>query len=111
MFNQGVSPSQELREASNEVDGTIQKYKIEVAMRVDLFMAKKAAQRNILSSGKTLTAEEQRLVDKMVQEGVRAGLALPNEKRDELKEWKKELAAACLEFNVSTGSAIITSAS
>ena len=37
-------------------------------------------------------------------DGTRAGLGLPEEKRDELKQLKKELSQTCLEFSVSTHS-------
>ena len=70
-------------------------------MRIDVYNAKMAAQKNIESSGKKLNPEEQRLVDKMVLDGARAGLALPEADRERLKEWRKELSQVCLEFNVS----------
>jgi Zn-dependent oligopeptidase len=76
-FYQNVSPSKKLREASNE------------------------AEKHIESSGKKLNPEEQRLVDKMVLDGARAGLGLPEADREQLKGWKKELSQVCLEFNVS----------
>ena len=70
-------------------------------MRIDVYTAKVAAQKNIESSGTKLNQEEQRLVEKMVQDGSRAGLALPEADRDRLTEWKKELSQVCLEFSVS----------
>ncbi len=70
-------------------------------MRIDVFNAKVAAQKNIESSGKKLNQEEQRLVEKMVQDGTRAGLSLPEADRERLTEWKKELSQVCLEFSVS----------
>ena len=73
-------------------------------MRLDIFRAKQAAEKNIKASGKQLTPEEQRLVDKMIQDGTRAGLALPEKARDELMSLKKELSASCLEFSVRTPS-------
>lgn len=72
-------------------------------MRLDVFQAKVAAEKNIKESGKwdKLTHEEKRLVDKMVLDGKRAGLALPEKDRDELMALKKELSHTCLEFSVS----------
>jgi Zn-dependent oligopeptidase len=70
-------------------------------MRIDVYTAKVAAQKNIESSGKKLNQEEQRLIEKMIQDGSRAGLALPEADRKRLTEWKKELSQACLEFSVS----------
>lgn len=69
-------------------------------MRIDVFRAKQAAQANITKSGKVLTPEEQRLVDKMILDGKRAGLALPEDEREKLMKLKKELSQTCLEFSV-----------
>ena len=46
---------------------------VESSMRIDVHNAKVAAQKNIEASGKKLNPEEQRLVEKMVQDGTRAG--------------------------------------
>ena len=100
-FYQNVSPSKELRDASNEAEAQVREYSVEVSMRVDLFKAKQAAQANIEKSDRKLTAEEQRLVEKMIQDGTRAGLALPDKEREELTKLKKELSNVCLEFSVS----------
>ncbi len=70
-------------------------------MRIEVYNSKVAAQKNIEASGKKLNHEEQRLVEKMVQEGTRAGLGLPEADRERLTEWKKELSQVCLEFSVS----------
>ena len=102
-FYQNVSPSKELRDASNEAEALVREYGVETSMRIDLFRAKQAAEENIKKSGVKLDAEEQRLVEKMIQDGTRAGLALPESQRQRLTELKKELSAACLEFSVSGG--------
>ena len=70
-------------------------------MRLDIFRAKQAAETNITDSGRKLTSEEQRLVDKMILDGKRAGLALADEQREKLTALKKELSQTCLEFSVS----------
>jgi metallopeptidase MepB len=70
-------------------------------MRIDVYNAKISAQKNIEASGKKLNSEEQRLVEKMVQDGTRSGLALPEADRERLTVWKKELSQVCLEFSVS----------
>ena len=72
-------------------------------MRLDVFNAKTNAKKNIDSSNAQLTTEQKRLVDKMLLDGKRAGLALPEEKRNELIELKKALSQATLEFSVSMG--------
>jgi Zn-dependent oligopeptidase len=79
----------------------VRDFGVESSMRIDVYKAKIAAQKNVESSGKKLNPEEQRLVEKMVQDGSRAGLALPEADRERLTEWKKELSQVCLEFSVS----------
>ena len=100
-FYQNVSPSKELRDASTEAEAWARDYGVELSMRLDLFKAKQAAQKNIEASGKKLNAEEARLVEKMIQDGTRAGLALPDKEREELTKLKKEVSAGSLEFSVS----------
>ena len=100
-FYQNVSPSDELRAASNEAEQLVLDFGVESSMRIDVYNAKIAAQKNIEASGKKLNPEEQRLVEKMVQDGTRAGLALPEADRERLTAWKKELSQTCLEFSVS----------
>lgn len=77
-------------------------------MRLDIFEAKLAAEENIKTSGTTLSFEEHRLVEKMIQDGKRAGLALPEKERDELAALQKELQQTCSEFTVSNSRTIST---
>ena len=100
-FYQNVSPSKELRDASNEAEQLVLDFSVESSMRIDVYNAKVAAQKNIEASGKRLNLEEQRLVEKMIQDGTRAGLALPEADRERLTVWKKKLSQVCLEFSVS----------
>ena len=96
-----VSPSQELCDASTNAESIREEYRVEASMRRDLFHAKQAAADNIRNSGMKLDPEEQRLVEKMVRDGERAGLALPEKAFAELSVLQKELSNACLEFKVS----------
>ncbi|KAI0050407.1 metallopeptidase MepB [Auriscalpium vulgare] len=98
-FYQNVSPDKALRDASNEAEVLVRDFGVESSMRIDVFNKKLAAQKNISQAGATLTAEEARLVEKMVLDGTRAGLALPEKERTELTELKKELSQVCLEFS------------
>jgi len=68
-------------------------------MRLDVFQAKQAAEENIKQSKVKLSDEEARLVEKMILDGKRAGLALPREKREELMRLQKELSQTCLQFS------------
>ena len=100
-FYQNVSPSKELRDASNEAEQLVLDFGVESSMRIDVYNATVAAQKNIEASGKKLNSEEQRLVEKVVKDGKRAGLGLPEADRERLTTWKKELSQVCLEFSVS----------
>lgn len=70
-------------------------------MRLDVFKAKQAAEENVKNAGKKLNTEEQRLVEKMILDGTRAGLALPEDKREKLSTLQKEVSQVSLEFSVS----------
>lgn len=72
-------------------------------MRLDVFQAKVTAEKNIKESGQweKLSSEQKRLIDKMILDGKRSGLALPEKERSELMALKKELSQTCLEFSVS----------
>ena len=70
-------------------------------MRLDVFNAKIAAEKNIKASGEKLSKEEERLVEKMILDGKRSGLALPEKERTELMALQKEHQQACIEFSVS----------
>ena len=67
-FYHNVSPEKELREASNAAESLIRDFGVETSMRLDVFDAKVAAEKNIKASGRweKLSPEEQRLVEKMV---------------------------------------------
>ena len=67
-FYRNVSPTKELRDASNEAESLLNDFGVECSMRLDIFEAKKAAKENAEASGQwdKLSPEQQRLVDKMV---------------------------------------------
>ncbi|KAJ7134561.1 hypothetical protein C8R44DRAFT_770807 [Mycena epipterygia] len=100
-FYQNVSPSKQLRDASTDADSIVRDYGVESSMRIDVFQAKLAAEKNIKSSGlwEKLSSEEQRLVDKMILDGKRSGLGLPESERNTLTLLQKELSQVCLEFD------------
>ncbi|KAF9454736.1 zincin [Macrolepiota fuliginosa MF-IS2] len=100
-FYQNVSPEKELRDASNEAEALVRDYGVESSMRLDVYRAKVSAQKNLKESGQwdKLSAEEQRLVEKMILDGTRAGLALNDSDREKLTELKKELSKSCLDFS------------
>ena len=67
-FYQNVSPTKEIRDASNEAESQLRNFGVESSMRLDVFNAKTAAKKNIETSGQwdKLSPEQQRLVEKMV---------------------------------------------
>lgn len=101
LFYQNVSTSKELRDAANAAEVLLREYGIEISMRLDIYQAKINAEKNIKASGRKLNPEEERLVEKLVLDGKRAGLDLPDKERKELEKLKKELSQICVEFNVS----------
>ncbi|KAJ6584908.1 hypothetical protein B0H19DRAFT_926190 [Mycena capillaripes] len=100
-FYQNVSPSKQLRDASTDADSAVRDYGVESSMRLDVYQAKLAAEKTIKSSGlwEKLSSEEQRLIDKMILAGKRAGLGLPESERNTLMALQKELSQVCLEFD------------
>ncbi|EUC54471.1 metallopeptidase MepB [Rhizoctonia solani AG-3 Rhs1AP] len=93
-FYQNVSPDEKLRDAATEAEKLAREFGIDSSMRVDVYKALVNAQKK----GEKLTDEEQRLVDKMILDGKRAGLDLPEDKRTELMKLKKELSVVCTDF-------------
>ena len=104
-FYQNVSPSAELRDASTEAESLVREFEVGSSMRIDIFRALQAAEKNIKDSGRVLSPEEQRLIDKMLLDGSRNGLALSDAEREKLTALKTELAQACIDFKVSTNAA------
>ncbi|KAF8508190.1 metallopeptidase MepB [Hysterangium stoloniferum] len=90
-FYQHVSPSKELRDASTAAEGLFRDAAVEESMRVDVFNAIQGTADSIQSIEKENNPEAERLVQKMLRDGKRAGLALP-------QDLKKELSRICLEF-------------
>lgn len=85
-FYQNVSTSKELRDASNEAEKLVRDYEIERTMRLDVYEAMLKAKQNIEESGQSLAPEEAKIVKDMIRDGRRAGLALPEDQRNKLKE-------------------------
>lgn len=101
-FYQNVATSKELRDASTNAEQLQRDFAVEESMRLDVFQAKIAAEKNLRESGafEKLTKEQQRLVEKMVLDDKRAGLALPQQERESLMALKKELSQVTVEFTV-----------
>ncbi|KAG8819006.1 hypothetical protein FRC17_010634 [Serendipita sp. 399] len=96
-FYTHVTTDEAVRTASIAAEEALDKYGVEVEMRVDVYHSLVNAEKNTDQS--TLNPEQKRLIEKMIKEGKRAGLALPDEKREELKKLKEELAKLCQDFS------------
>ncbi|EJD41292.1 zincin [Auricularia subglabra TFB-10046 SS5] len=94
-----VSADAALRAASQAAAVAIDEFKIERDMRLDLFDAMKDARANTADA--ELTSEDLRLAVKLLLDGKRAGLDLPEAKREELSKLKKELAVVETEFQTN----------
>jgi metallopeptidase MepB len=100
-FYQNVSTNKALRDASTKSEERTRKYANEASMREDVYKAKATAAANLRKTGAwdALSAEQKRLVDKMLLDGKRAGLALEKkEDKELLKRLKDDLSDVCLKF-------------
>ncbi|EJD32446.1 zincin [Auricularia subglabra TFB-10046 SS5] len=93
-FYQHVSQDSALRDASADVEVALKEFGIEREMRIDLFEAAKDAK----ASANALSGEDERLAEKILLEGKRAGLDLSESDRKELESLKKELSGLCVQF-------------
>lgn len=94
-FYQSVSASQDLRNASTEVEKLFDDFSIEASMREDVYKLVDAA----LRKGEKLDPESQRLLEKDHKNYIRNGLGIPaGPKRDRFKEIKKRLSQVGIVF-------------
>jgi Zn-dependent oligopeptidase len=85
-FYQNVATSSKLRDAASSAEVMIRAFKIDSEMRLDLYQAMLHAKGHIDASNEKLSVEDGRLAEKMLLEGKRAGLALPEAERSILSE-------------------------
>jgi len=91
-FLQHASSEKELRDASTEADRLTDEFSIDKATREDLFRAFKALINNLGGDLDGLHYETKRFIEKSMLGFKHAGLDLPVEKRELLKEKMKRLA-------------------
>jgi len=96
-FLQYVSTDEAVRDAAVEIDKKTSEYGISASMRMDVFEALKIAEKN--TDIQDLTFEQQRLLEKELLDRKRAGLDLPEDKREELMAKKKEISKLSVDFN------------
>ncbi|KAG6380319.1 hypothetical protein JVT61DRAFT_8428 [Boletus reticuloceps] len=100
-FYQNVSTDKAIRDVSTKSEERARKYANQESMREDLYKVKVTAAANLRKTGAwdALSAEQKRLVDKMLLDGKRAGLGVESkEEREKLKRLKDDLSDACLKF-------------
>ncbi|KAG9310225.1 Metalloprotease [Chiua virens] len=100
-FYQNISTHKELRDASTAAEERSRKFSNEESMRDDLYRAKAMAEANLRRTGAWdgLGDEQKRLIEKMLLDGKRAGLALEKmEDKEKLKTLRDELSDACSKF-------------
>ena len=100
-FYQHVAESKELRDAANNAEMLLADHTTDMNMHFSVYQAMINAEKNIKTSGRVLTPEEARLVEKSMLDAKRAGLDLAKEKREELEKLQKEEQKAVANFIVS----------
>jgi len=95
-FLQYVSTDQQVRDASCEASSMLEEFAVECNMRLDVYKSlKKFASSDALEK---LSDVEKRLVKHTLRDFERNGLGLPEEKREQLKELKKEMSTNQIAF-------------
>ncbi len=89
-----LSPVAQARELGNEVAEAKSAWFIDLGLNEDLYLAIKA----YADTNPPLTGEKARLLKFMLRDYRRAGMELPPEKREELKEVQLELSKLSIEF-------------
>ena len=108
-FLQHVSADKAVRDASIEATELLQNFEIEQALRHDLFLQFDAvwkqlnADKDAFINAAPANFEIYRFVEKSHRDYVRDGHNLSQEKRDQVKEIKKQLASNSLQFSKNLG--------
>ncbi|KDE06349.1 hypothetical protein MVLG_03259 [Microbotryum lychnidis-dioicae p1A1 Lamole] len=98
LFLQYVAGEKEVRDKSVEADKKFQDFALEAMTRIDVYQALLHTQDNIKKQGLKLEPEKQRLLDKMILDRKRAGLGLPEDKRNELLKLRQKIMALEVDF-------------
>jgi len=104
-FFQHISPNKDIRDASAECSLKLQEFGIELSMNKKVYQKVAKVIENI-KNGKFKAPEnpeDKRLLEKIDLDYRRDGLALPDNKLDELKELKKKLTNLSIEFSRCIG--------
>jgi thimet oligopeptidase len=90
-----VSTSKDVRDAASAAEQKISEFGIESGMRQDVYAALKDVKEKEYEK---LDYDQKRLLDRMIRDYERNGLALEEENRNRVKELKNRLAKLCIDF-------------
>lgn len=93
-----VHADKTIRDASTEAEIALDKYSIEKWQRYDVYLAVKAYVEKQMPNDQ-LNAEQKYAIDQLMRDFKLAGMSLPEEKRDELKAIRTEIAELCTKFS------------
>ncbi|KAK4050222.1 metalloendopeptidase [Microbotryomycetes sp. JL201] len=98
LFMQYVSTEKDVRDASVAADKQAQDHGLSSLTRMDVFQALQAAKAHTEKHNVKLNPEEQRLLERIVLDRTRAGLALPENERNKLLEINKRIMSLEVDF-------------
>ncbi|KAK4049917.1 metalloendopeptidase [Microbotryomycetes sp. JL221] len=98
LFMQYVATDKQVRDASVEADKQAQDHGLSSLTRLDVYKALEQAKQHTNDNKVHLKSEEQRLMDRMILDRTRAGLALPEDKRNQLLEINKRIMSLEVDF-------------
>ncbi|GAA5841054.1 hypothetical protein JCM11251_006796, partial [Rhodosporidiobolus azoricus] len=98
LFLNYVHPDKSTREASIEADKKVNEWSLDALTRLDVYEALLDAEKHTKESGVKLSAEEERLLERLILERKRNGLGLSEEKRKEYLDLKKRIMQLEIDF-------------
>jgi Zn-dependent oligopeptidase len=90
-----VSTNKEVRDSSSEAEKKLAEFGIESGMREDVYSAVKYVKEKEYEK---LDNDQKRILDRMIRDYERNGLALPEEQRQKVKDLKNKLSTICIDF-------------
>ncbi|NGO39028.1 Zn-dependent oligopeptidase [Limisphaera ngatamarikiensis] len=94
-FIKETSPNAALREAATEALKTLQEWAVGIEYREDVYQVIRA----YADTKPQLFGEDAKLLEETLRDYRRAGLHLPRERRDQIEQWRKELARLSTDFD------------
>lgn len=99
-FYQSVSTDKALRDASTDAEQLLEENSIEQSLRIDVFKVfKKLYEAHKNNELEDIDDESKRYLEKTYRYYTRSGLDLPEEKREKVKELRKEMSTLSVQFS------------